>query len=76
MTDRRKMKQAMTAKHVRDAQNLYGIAPSSGLREDSEDMMPAQPSIVMYTVQNMPRSNDSKSLTSIKKGYAPKPIPK
>lgn len=76
MTDRRKMKQAMTAKHVRDAQNLYGITPSNGLREDPEDMMPQQPNIVMYTVQNIPRSNDSKSLTSIKKGYAPKPIPK
>jgi hypothetical protein len=77
MTEKRKKKLAMTAKHVRDAHALYGITPSAGITEDPHDMMPPQPSIVMYSVQGLPpRSTDTKSLNSIKKGYAPKPTSK
>ena len=77
MTERRKKKLAMTAKRVQDAHALYGIAPRGDAIEDTDDMVPVQPSIVMYSVQGLPpRSTDSKNLTSIKKGYAPKPASK
>ncbi len=68
MTERRRKKQHMTARFVNEAQNIYGITPSSGITE---------PNIVMYTVANVPlRVNDANSLTSIKKGFAPKPAVK
>jgi hypothetical protein len=70
MTKRRLKKLQMTSRFVQESNTTYGIHPSL---EDG----PSQPSVVMYTVQTMPqRSNDSKSLTSIKKGFAPKPTGK
>ena len=74
MTERRKKKLQMSARFVNEAHSIYGIAPSSGIHEHHD---PQQPNVVMYTVANMPpRNKDSKSLTSIKKGFAPKPITK
>lgn len=64
MTERRRKKQAMSMRFVNEAQNMYGIAPSSGITESN---------IVMYTVANVPSRIGENSLTSIKKGFAPKP---
>jgi hypothetical protein len=73
MTEKRKKKLAMSARWVKDAHSTYGIKGSAN--EDLEG--PTQPSIVMYTVAGLPnRSTDSKSLHSIKKGFAPKPTGK
>lgn len=70
MTEKRKKKLKMSARFVEQANAMYGIHTS----KDDPEAVPEQPSIVMYTVANMPqRSNESKSLTSIKKGFAPKP---
>lgn len=67
MTKRRLQKQQMTTRFVQQSNATYGI--QGGVNE--------QPSIVMYTVQNLPQKNkDSNSLTSIKKGFAPKPTGK
>jgi hypothetical protein len=74
MTEKRMKKRAMTSKFVQDAHSLYGVTPSSGFREEDDAQAP---SIVMYSVQGLPpRSSDARSLTSIKKGYAPKPTSK
>ena len=54
MTERRKKKLAMTSRFVQNANSLYGIQTSSG---DLEDHGPVQPSIVMYTVANLPAKN-------------------
>lgn len=68
MTKRRLKKLQMTSRFVQQSNMTYGIQPSS-------DDVPTQPSIVMYTVQSMPQRNaNSNSLTSIKKGFAPKPV--
>jgi hypothetical protein len=73
MTEKRKKKLAMSARWVQQANSIYGITPSNSMSEDHEQAAP-QPNIVMYTVANMPpRITDSKSLTSIKKGFQPKP---
>ena len=60
MTERRKRKQNMSSRFVQQANSLYGI-------ETQE-----QQSIVMYTVSGLP----SRNVEFIKKGFAPKPIPK
>jgi hypothetical protein len=68
MTKRRLKKLQMTSRFVQESNTTYGIHSSS-------DDSPSQPSIVMYTVQSMPqRKTDSNSLTSIKKGFTPKPV--
>jgi hypothetical protein len=68
MTKRRLKKLQMTSRFVQESNATYGIHPSS------EDAL-SQPSIVMYTVQSMPqRKTESNSLTSIKKGFTPKPV--
>lgn len=72
LTEKRKKKLAMSARWVQQANAVYGIE-----NHDDPEGVPTQPSIVMYTVANtIPRSTDSKSLTSIKKGFAPKPATK
>jgi hypothetical protein len=74
MTQKRKRKLAMSAKWVEQAHATYGI--QSSLQDDPE-LPSQQPSVVMYTVANMPpRKQDANSLTSIKKGFAPKPTSK
>lgn len=71
MTEKRKKKLAMSARWVQQAHTTYGIQSSS---QDDPELLNPQPSVVMYTVANMPpRKQDASSLTSIKKGFAPKP---
>ena len=71
MTENRKKKLAMSARWVQQANSVYGIQPSI---QDDPELPTTQPSVVMYTVANMPsRKQDANSLTSIKKGFAPKP---
>ncbi len=70
MTERRKKKLAMTARIVQQTHAMYGMSPE----QDAELAAAATPSVVMYTVQNMPqRSPSSRQLASYKKGFAPKP---
>jgi hypothetical protein len=72
LTEKRKKRLAMTSRFAREAQSAYGIDHHD---ESSENIQ--QPSIVMYSVQGLPgRSTDPKHLTSIKKGFAPKSVPK
>ena len=74
MTEKRKKKLAMSARWVQQANSVYGIQPTV---QDDPELPTAQPSVVMYTVANMPpRKQDANSLTSIKKGFAPKPASK
>ena len=72
MTERRKKKLAMTSRFVRDAQSIYGIAPSSGANNEET----SQPSIVMYTVAGLPPKNtlttSKKQLETYKKTFPPK----
>ncbi len=71
MTEKRKKKLAMSARWVQQANSVYGIQPTV---QDDPELPSTQPSVVMYTVANMPpRKQDGNSLTSIKKGFAPKP---
>jgi len=71
LTEKRKKRLAMTSRFAREAQSAYGLDH----HDDSE--IPQQPSIVMYSVQGLPgRSTDPRQLTSMKKGFAPKPASK
>ena len=64
MTEKRKKRLQMTSRFIKEAQNIYGVTPSSGVNVDA-------PGIVMYSVQGLPpRSTDAK------KGFAPKPASK
>jgi hypothetical protein len=70
MTEKRKKKLAMNARWVQQANSIYGIQPTI---QDDPELPNSQPSVVMYTVANMPpRKQDANHLTSIKKGFAPK----
>lgn len=55
LTEKRKKKLAMTSKWVQEANSVYGIGSSSDPTEPQ-----VQPSIVMYTVQNMPPKKQTK----------------
>jgi hypothetical protein len=69
LTEKRKKRLAMTSRFAREAQSAYGLDHHE---ESSETLQ--QPSIIMYSVQGLPaRSTDPKQLTSMKKGFAPKP---
>jgi hypothetical protein len=71
MTEKRKKKLAMSARWVQQANSIYGIQPTV---QDDPELPNSQPSVVMYTVANMPpRKQDVNHLTSIKKGFQPKP---
>ena len=71
LTEKRKKKLAMSARWVQQANSVYGIQQTV---QDDPELQTPQPSVVMYTVANMPpRKQDANSLTSIKKGFAPKP---
>lgn len=73
LTDLRMKKLAMSTRFVREAQAMYGLGPSQQNHPDTS----IEPKIVMYSVAGLPpRSTDQTQLTSIKKGFAPKPIPK
>jgi hypothetical protein len=71
-TDKRKRKQAMSSRWVKEASSVYGVAGSS---YDDPDLGPA-PNIVMYTVANAPPSRNglanSKQVDSYKKAFPPK----
>lgn len=72
LTEKRKKKLAMTTRWVQESNAAYGLSKSN-----EHDIEVSQPSIVMYSVQGLPsRSTDPTQLTSIKKGFAPKAIPK
>lgn len=68
MTERRKQRLGMTSRFVQEASSLYGI------RQQNDDPVVVQPSVVMYTVANMPQR--ASGTDSIKKGFAPKAITK
>ena len=73
LTKKRLLRLQMTSRFVKEAHSAYGMTSPT----HPEVEMPQQPSIVMYSVQGLPpRSTDSKQLTSIKKGFAPKPTSK
>ena len=76
MTERRKKKLAMTSRFVKDAESIYGIAPSAGATVHDEGY-PQQPSIVMYSVQGLPSKQNTltaskKQMESYKKAFPPK----
>lgn len=72
LTEKRKKKLAMTTRWVQESNAVYGL-PNSNEHEREV----SQPSVIMYSVQGLPsRSADPKQLTSIKKGFAPKPATK
>lgn len=56
LTEKRKKKLAMSARWVHEANAVYGVHTSS----DDLQQAPIQPSIVMYTVQNMPPKKQTK----------------
>jgi hypothetical protein len=61
MTEKRKRKLAASARWVQDAHKAYGVESISSDPNEPK----AQPSIVMYTVQNMPPRSH------VKKGFTP-----
>lgn len=73
LTKRRLNRLQMTSRFVKERQSMYGMGPSPTI-DTHRDI--SQPTIVMYSVQGMPRSTEAKDLTSIKKGFAPKPTSK
>jgi hypothetical protein len=60
LTDKRKKKLAMTSRWVKESNAVYGIS-------ENQDEISSQPSIVMYTVQNMPPKKSGQA----KKGFPP-----
>lgn len=65
LTKKRLLRLQMTSRFVKEANSVYGMAASRDIQQE--------PGIVMYSVQGLPpRSTESKQLTSMKKGFAPK----
>lgn len=60
LTEQRMKKQAMTSRRINDVNRLYGIET-----HDSDNTHSGQPSIVMYTVQNMPPSKKKLAGTKV-----------
>lgn len=72
LTEKRKKKLAMTTRWVQESNSVYGLSKSH-----EHDIGLSQPTMVMYNVQGLPpRPTDPKQLTSMKKGFAPKPATK
>jgi hypothetical protein len=71
LTEKRKKRLAMTSKRIQETRALYGIDPIQGDEEG-----PAQPSIVMYTVANMPQRKEpvGRHVAALKKSFGPSPI--
>ena len=72
MTERRRQRVGMTSRFVQEANSLYGIR--SQQYDDPVVVNHNQPTVVMYTVANMPQRGSGTE--SIKKGFAPKSITK
>lgn len=77
LTEKRKKRLAMTSRWVQESNAVYGLGRSSAVHDEEDSASVQQPSIVMYTVANLPgRSTEPKNVASLKKGFAPKPASK